>query len=527
MKWEFPYDSRRMPVLAREVVATGQPLAAQAGLEVLAEGGNAVDAAIAVAAVLAVVEPTANGLGSDAFAILWDGRRLHGINGSGRSPASATIDRLGDAVKVPNLGWPAVTVPGAVSAWQALWKRFGSMSFARLMAPAIEYAEHGFPVSPMCASGWSRAVARYRAFQAWMATFAPAGRAPPVGELVRLPDHARTLRSIAASEGESFYRGELSTRIVRAADDAGGWISADDLARHEPLWVEPWSVEYRGVRLHELPPNSQGVAALEAIALLSRFDLSGLAPDCPDLIHLQIESMKAAFADARARIADPDLGLDPARELIEPAFVRRRAELINPRLASAWAPAELKAGGTVYLCTADRAGMMVSFIQSNYEGFGSGVVIPGTGIALQNRGACFSMEEGHPNRYGPGKRPYQTIIPGFITRGDEPLAAFGVMGGFMQPQGHMQVLSRLIDQRLNPQAALDAPRFQVMDDGSVAVEPGMALATLEELERRGHRIDRRVESSVFFGGGQIVWRAGPEVVIGASDSRRDGQAVGR
>lgn len=526
MKWEFPYCSRRMPVFARRIVATGQPLAAQAGLEMMRKGGNAVDAAVATAAALTVVEPTANGLGSDAFAIVWDGAALHGLNASGRSASSATIDRLGDVPKVPSLGWPAVTVPGAISAWAGLSARFGRLPFATLIEPAIAYAASGYPVSPMCASGWARAVERYGAFEPWMRTFAPTGRGPAIGSMVVLPDHAATLRSIAGSKGESFYRGDIARAIAAASVEAGGWLSADDLASHAPLWVEPWSVEHSGAALHELPPNGQGVAALEALAILSRFDLSGLDRDCPDLLHLEIESMKAAFADAKARIADPALGLDRAREMISAEFIARRAGEIDPSRARDWGAMELKSGGTVYLCTADDDGMMVSYIQSNYEGFGSGVVIPGTGIAMQNRGACFSMAQGHPNRYGPSKRPYQTIIPGFLTRDGAPLAAFGVMGGFMQPQGHLQVAVRMLDQRLNPQAALEGPRFQVMDDGTIAVEPGFPAATLDELERRGHRIDRRDEASVVFGGGQVIWRQENGAWIGASDSRRDGQAVG-
>jgi len=541
MHWGLQYDSRRAPVLARRVVATGQPLAAQVGLEMLDRGGNAVDAAIACAAALTVLEPTANGIGSDSFAIIWDGRRLHGLNASGRSPALATIDRLGMVDRVPSLGWPAVTVPGAVSSWRALHERFGSLPFEALLAPAIDFGRRGYPVSPMCAAGWSRAVSRYRDFPAWQRTFAPNGRAPRVGEIVALSDHATTLEAIARSSTEDFYRGALARRIVQCADEAGGWISRDDLATHEPLWVDPWSVEYRGVRVHELPPNGQGVAALEALAIAHRFDLPALDGDCPDRLHTQIEAVKAAFADARARIADPALGLDRARELIDPAFITARVKEFDPKHARAWGPGEFKQGGTVYLCTADEAGMMVSFIQSNYEGFGSGVVVPGTGIAMQNRGACFTLEEGHPNRYGPSKRPYQTIIPGFITHDDDALAAFGVMGGFMQPQGHLQVVGRLVDQSCNPQAAIDAPRFQVMDDGRVALEPGFPEATVAELRARGHRIEVERErfDSIgalprsdgqpvnFFGGAQMIVRLDGGVYAAGSDSRRDGQAAGR
>jgi len=538
MKWDLPYDSRRAPVFARRMVATGQPLAAQAGLAMLDQGGNAVDAAIASAAALTVVEPTANGLGSDAFAIVWDGEKLHGLNASGRSPAAATIDRLGDVKRVPNLGWPAISVPGVVSSWRALAERFGKLPFEKLLAPAIDYAKRGYPVSPMCASGWGRAVERYREFKAWQGTFAPQGRAPAIGEIVALPDHAKTLETIAATRGEAFYRGDLAQAIVRAADEAGGWISREDLASHEPIWADPWSINYRGVRVHELPPNGQGVAALEALAIAATFDLPALDPDCPDLLHVQIEAMKAAFADARARVADPALGLDRARELIDPAYIAMRAAEIDPKHAREWGPGEWRRGGTVYLATADDRGMMVSYIQSNYEGFGSGIVIPGTGIAMQNRAACFTLEAGHPNRYGPSKRPYQTIIPGFLTRDGKPLAAFGVMGGFMQPQGHLQVVGRMVDQELNPQAAIDAPRFQIMDDGRVALEPGFPEPTIAALRERGHRVDvvasanASVSSApaspqVFFGGAQAIVALDDGAYVAGSDSRRDGQAVGR
>lgn len=537
MNWALSSRARRAPVLARRIVSTGQPIAAQIGLDMLERGGNAVDAAIACAAALTVVEPTANGLGSDAFAIIWDGARLHGLNASGRSPASATIDRLGPVPRVPNLGWPSVTVPGAISAWRALSERFGRLPFATLMAPAIECARRGFPVSPRCAASWSRAVERYRGFDAWMRTFASNGRAPKVGEIVTLPEHASTLEAIATSGGEDFYRGRTASAIVSASDDAGGWISRDDLANHEPLWVEPWSVDYRGVRVHELPPNGQGVAALEAIAIAARFDLPALAGDGDALLHVQIEAMKAAFADARARIADPALGLDRARELIDPTFIAARAAEVDPMVARQWGPGELKHGGTVYLCAADDNGMMVSFIQSNYEGFGSGIVIPGTGIAMQNRGACFTLEAHHPNRYGPSKRPYQTIIPGFLTRDGAALAAFGVMGGFMQPQGHLQVVGRLIDQALDPQAALDAPRFQIMDDGRVELEEGFAAPTIAALRDRGHSIEvatpdapasgAAARPAIFFGGGQIIMRLGSGAYAAGSDGRLDGQAVGR
>jgi gamma-glutamyltranspeptidase/glutathione hydrolase len=524
MDWRFPYRSQRMPVIAPNVVATGQPLAAQAGLRVLAEGGTAADAAICAAATLTVVEPTANGLGSDAFALVWDGT-LHGLNASGRSPAGQPRSAFEGMDRMPQLGWPAVTVPGAVSGWAALHERHGRLPFERLLAPAIRYATEGFPVSPMTAQGWQRATKRYAAYTDWMATFAPQGRAPEVGDVVTLPDHARTLRAIAESKGEAFYRGSVAVAIERSAVAGGGALRASDLAAHRPQWVEPWQVDYRGVTLHEIPPNGQGLAALIALGLLRHFDVAALPRDGADSVHLQIEAMKAAFADVRASVCDPDTCALRQADVLAPAGLEVRARTIRMDRASEWTPRALPKSSTVYLCAADAEGHMVSWIQSNYEGFGSGIVAGGTGVAFQNRGAGFVLERGHPNEYAPGKRPYHTIIPGFLTRDGGPLAAFGVMGGPIQPQGHMQVVVRIVDQGLNPQAAIDAPRWQVMDDGSVTLEQGFPDTTVSGLAARGHRVRVVADESVFFGGAQMAWRHGA-AFIGASDPRRDGQAVG-
>ncbi len=530
MDWQFSYPSQRMPVLARNAVATSQPLATQAGLQALRDGGTAADAAICSAITLTVVEPVANGIGSDAFAITWsDG--LNGLNASGRSPMGQSRDSFGAASKMPNEGWPAVTVPGCVSAWVAVHARSGRLPFARLFEPAIHYARDGYPVSPMTAASWARSVPRFRKFPAWMQTFAPSGRAPGVGEIVRLPDHATTLESIAASGGESFYRGELAQRIEACARADGAGMRASDLAAHQPQWVEPWAIDYHGLTLHEIPPNGQGLAALIALGIAAHLDLASHEPDSADWVHLQLEAMKAAFIDAHAYIADPDLGMDNARTLLKPALLAERAKQVRLDRASEWVPTTMPASSTVYLCAADSEGHLVSYIQSNYEGFGSGIVVPGTGIALQNRGACFSLEPGHPNEYAPGKRPYHTIIPGFLTRNGSPLAAFGVMGGAMQPQGHVQVVIRLADQELNPQSALDAPRWQVLETGEVALEPGFSEATAEALRARGHRVRSAKGpgstggAAPFFGGAQMVWRDG-DAFIAASDPRRDGQAAG-
>lgn len=524
MDWTFPYPSQRMPVCASSVVASSQPLATQAGLHALRAGGTAVDAAICSAIALTVVEPVANGIGSDAFALLWSGA-LHGLNASGRSPAGQPRSAFDGLTAMPRLGWPAVTVPGCVSAWIALHDREGRLPFEQLFEPAIRYAEDGFPVGPMTAASWTRALERYRGFPAWMETFAPAGQAPRPGERVRLPHHARTLREIAATRGESFYRGNLADRIAECARAEGGAMRATDLAAHTPEWVEPWSMAYRDLVLHELPPNGQGLAALVAIGILAHLDLSRMPPDGADWTHAQVEAMKAGFADAHAAVCDPSVGLDRARALLAPEWIAERARSLRMDRAAEWEPRPLPRGGTVYLCAADAEGRMVSFIQSNYEGFGSGVVVPGTGIALQNRGAGFVLEPGHPNEYSPAKRPFHTIIPGFLTRGGKPCAAFGVMGGAMQPQGHVQVTVRLADQRLNPQSALDAPRWQVLESGELVLEPGLSEATRHELSRRGHRLLAPGAPQPFFGGGQIAWRA-DQCFIAGSDPRREGQAAG-
>jgi gamma-glutamyltranspeptidase / glutathione hydrolase len=524
MDWSFTYPSQRMPVLAANAVATSQPLATQAALDVLREGGTAADAIVCAAATLTVVEPVANGIGSDAFALLW-GDGLTALNASGRSPAGQPRSAFDGLNAMPRTGWGAVTVPGCVSAWRELHARAGRLPFDRLLQPAIAYARNGYLVSPMTAASWARSVARFQAFPSWMSTFAPQGRAPAVGELVRLPDHARTLEAIARTGGDAFYTGELAARMDAAARAEGGALRADDLAAHRPMWVEPWSVDYRGYTLHELPPNGQGLAALLALAVLERFDLGRMGPDSPDWVHVQVEAMKAAFANAHAYIGDPEQPqAELAQALLRPEFVGARAASLDMSRAAAWTPQPLPRSSTVYLCAADAEGHMVSYIQSNYEGFGSGVVVPGTGIALQNRGAGFVLTPGHPNEYAPAKRPYHTIIPGFLTRHGSPIAAFGVMGGAMQPQGHVQVVVRLVDQQLNPQSAIDAPRWQVLESGELALEPGFPPATVDALAARGHRI-ASVSPAPFFGGGQMVWRLDAGYAA-ASDPRRDGQAAG-
>ncbi|MHC5001904.1 MAG: gamma-glutamyltransferase family protein [Planctomycetota bacterium] len=520
--WALPYPSQREAVLARNVVATAQPLGAQAGLAMLSDGGNAVDAAIATAIALTVLEPTSNGIGSDAFALVWAGGGLHGLNASGRSPRALVPDRFAGRDRIDPVGWDGVTVPGAVSAWAALSERFGTLPFERLFEPAIRYARDGFLVARQAAGYWRRGCRTYGRMEPFRQTFCPA---PDAGEAFASADHARTLELIASSRGEAFYRGELAERIAAHARETGGLLDGEDLAAHAAEWVRPISTDYRGLTLHEIPPNGQGLVALIALGILAEHDVAGLALDSADDLHLQIEAMKLAFADGHRRIADPAAMDVAVADLLDADYLAARAALIDAAVARDPGHGEPKPGGTVYLAAADATGTMVSYIQSNYTGFGSGVVVPGTGIALQNRGCCFSLEPGHPNEVGPAKRPYHTIIPGFVTRDDEPLMAFGVMGGFMQPQGHAQMLLRLADRRQNPQAALDAPRWRVDGGLTVSIEPGFPPAVYEQLRDRGHDVRVAESRTVAHGGGQAIYRL-PDGYLGASDLRRDGQAVG-
>lgn len=525
---DLPYPSQRQLVFGREMVATSQPLATQAGLDMLRQGGSAADAAVAAAAVLTVTEPTTNGIGGDAFAILWDGSALHGVNGSGRSPALLSREHFSGVNTLPVEGWLPITVPGQVALWADVNKRFGRLPFATLLAPAVAYARDGFQVAPLTAQIWQRAAhvyAKRANTDAWRATFLKDGEPPQAGSLMHLPDHARTLETIAQSGGRAMYEGELAKAIDAASRSSGGHLRSADLAAHKTLFSSTISVPYRGFRLHEIAPNGQGIAALIALGILEMRDFANLSADCPDALHLAIEAIKLGFADAHAHVADPDHMRITVAELLEPARLSALAKRIDLAQAQDFSSGIPRPGGTVYLCAADSRGMMISFIQSNYMGFGSGVVIPGTGIAMQNRGACFNLESGHPNCVGPSKRPYHTIIPGFVTRttptGDEPAMAFGVMGGFMQPQGHVQVMMRMVDFAQNPQAALDAPRWQWMQKKAVQLEPGFSDATATELRRRGHEITIAEARSVTFGRGQAIVRMN-DGWMGASDLRADG-----
>lgn len=526
MDFSQPFPSQRSPVMGRNVVATSQPLAAQAGLSMLAQGGNAVDAALAAAMVLTVVEPTGNGLGSDAFAIVWDGTSLHGLNGSGRSPAGWTPDRFSGHAGMPQRGWESVTVPGAVSAWIALADRFGSLPLDVVAAPALRYARDGFAVSPIIGRLWEMGARALGGYPGFAETFMPGGRAPKTGETFRNPTLAASLEDIVQSRGESFYRGALAERIVADSRSHNGALTLDDLAAHRADWVGTLATGYAGASIHEIPPNGQGIVTLMSLGMLEAIGLGPGAADDLESMHLAIEASKLALADAEAFVADADhMDVSPAA-LIDPGYLAERARLIDRDRAGDPGHGAPKRAGTVYLTTADASGMMVSFIQSNYMGFGSGIVVPGTGISLQNRGAGFTLQAGHANRVGPGKRPFHTIIPGFaLDAKGRPLTSFGVMGGPMQAQGHTQMMLRLLAFGQNPQTAVDAPRWRVETVRKLAVEPTMAPALIEGLRAKGHDVVVEPPDAVFaFGGAQIIHRHGEGYVAG-SDPRKDGQAV--
>jgi gamma-glutamyltranspeptidase/glutathione hydrolase len=526
-RYDALYPSRRSPVLARNVVAASQPLATQAGLLILERGGNALDAALAAAIALTVVEPTGNGLGSDAFCILWDGERLHGLNASGRSPAGWTPERFTGHKTFPHRGWDSVTVPGAVSAWVDLSARFGRLPFERLFEPAIAYAENGFHVSPVIAEVWRRGAEELKHQPGFAEAFMPGGRAPAAGELFRAPDQARSLRLIAATRGEAFYRGELAGRIGAFARDHGAALNEADLGEHSNDWCGTIHQDFGGAVLHEIPPNGQGIAALMALGIIGVAGVEGLEVDTVDALHLQIEAAKLAFADVYAYAADlRHMRKVTVDHLLDPRYLASRATLIDRNRAQVFGAGAPTTGGTVCLATGDANGMMVSYIQSNYSGFGSGVVVPGTGISLQNRGFGFTLAEGHPNQVGPRKRPFQTIIPGFVMKGKEPLMAFGLMGGPMQAQGHLQLMLRtqLWDQ--DPQTAADAPRWRYVAGLKVAIESGISSAVATDLAGRGHEIVRESPDVAFgFGGAQLVRRIDGGYAAG-SDPRKDGHAGG-
>ncbi|MBV9637490.1 MAG: gamma-glutamyltransferase family protein [Methylobacteriaceae bacterium] len=535
--WKNPYPTLRMPVLARNIVSTSQPLAAQAGVRMLLKGGNAVDAAIAAAATLTIVEPVSNGLGSDAFAIVWDGKELLGLNASGVAPAAWSTDyfgkkygeEAGGLARRPMRGWDSVTVPGAIAGWAALHERLGRLPFADLLEPAIEVAERGHAIAPIVALKWAAAVPILEREPGYAEAFMPHGRAPQVGEKFIFKAAAQTLRRLAKAGARDFYEGETARQILKFAAECGAVLTLQDLKDYRVDWVAPLRISYRGYELHEIPPNGQGIAALIALGILRRFDLGAHALDGVDSQHLQIEAMKLAFADVYRYVADPSAMDVTPQAMLDENYLAARAKLIDMRRATHFRFGRPQGGGTVYLTAADESGMMISFIQSNYMGFGSGVVVPGTGISLQNRGFGFSMDPRSPNVVAGGKRPFHTIIPAFLMKDGAPVMSFGVMGGDMQPQGHMQTLVRMLDYRQQPQAACDAPRWKVNRDFTLDVEATMRQDTVAALAARGHELKSIEDPYMDFGAGQFIWRLSDDPdhgYVAASDSRRDGHAAG-
>ncbi|MGD7044373.1 gamma-glutamyltransferase family protein [Jeotgalibacillus proteolyticus] len=525
---KHPFESKRQTVFSKKgMVATSQPLAAQAGLEIMQNGGNAIDAAIAAAAALTVVEPTSNGIGGDAFALVWIKNELYGLNSSGPSPESISpeaVKALGFE-KMPVHGVIPVTVPGAPAAWASLSQRFGKLSLAEALKPAIRYAEEGYPLTPILGKYWKSAYEKFKTsftteeYKAWFDTFAPDGRAPEIGEMWSSPGHASTLKEIGDTEAKSFYSGNLADKIDAYVKKHNGFLTKEDLSSFEPEWVKPVSTSYKGYDVWEIPPNGQGMVALMALNIYKK--LGKPEWQSADTFHNQIESMKLAFTDGKQFITEPESMPVSVEHLLSEEYAQNRAENIGEK-ASDPKPYDLPKGGTVYLAAADEEGNMISYIQSNYMGFGSGVVIPGTGISLQNRGADFSLDETHPNLLSGGKRTYHTIIPGFLTKDGQAIGPFGVMGGYMQPQGHFQVVTNTIDHHLHPQATLDMPRWQWMEGKTILVEPQFPNYLAQELLRKGHTIQVALDGGSF-GRGQIIWRDPISGVLsGGTESRTDG-----
>lgn len=538
----------RSPVIAQHgMVATSQPLATQVGLQILRDGGSAIDAAIAANAALGLMEPTGCGIGGDLFAIVWDAKSktLHGLNASGRSPKNLSYDQLLtelaklDRPDIPPLGMLPISVPGAVDGWSELHKKFGKLPIDKVLAPAISYAENGFPLSEVIARGWGRSVPIFKDQPgAFLETFTIDGRAPEVGEIFKNPGLARTYRRLANEGLESFYRGEIAREIAAFFATNNGFLDAADLADHHSEWVTPVSVNYRGYDVYELPPNGQGIAALQMLKMLESHDLKAMGRDSPELLHLMLETKKLVYEDRARFYADPDFAKAPLTRLLSAEYAAERNALIDPAHASRRlmaGKAELNSGDTIYLTAADSEGNIISLIQSNYRGIGSGVVVPGLGFGFQDRGQLFSLEKGHANCYAPGKRPFHTIIPAFVMKDSEPWLSFGVMGGGMQPQGHVQILVNMIDFGMNVQEAGDAARWQhlgssqptgtVMTDGGwVELESGIPWQTIRALKNLGHDIR---SGNGGFGGYQAILRdARNKTYQGASESRKDGQASG-
>ena len=510
------------------VAATSQPLATAAALKILQDGGNAIDAAIVAAGVLNVTEPHMSGMGGDVFAILWSAEegRLIGLDATGKSGSKLDVQALQDegAEQVPGSGARSVTVPGALSGWSALIEEYGTVDLGDALAPAIHIAEEGFPVTPIIARDWAGAVNGLRRDAGAAATYLIDGEAPRAGEWFRNPDLARTFQRIAAGGPETFYGGELGQDFIAGLDELGGYLTLDDLRNHEVRWIEPLSVDYKGYTLYELPPAGQGIAALQMLKMLEAFDFSSVAHNSAEYLHALIEVKKLAYADLARYIADPGHMTVQPEALLDASYLAARWRLVDPtRAADRPDPGRLLTDSeTIYLTVADQFGNMISFINSIYGHFGSRVVIPGTGVVLQNRGSGFTLEEGHPNQIAPNKRPFHTIIPAFVTKDDEPWLSFGVMGGSMQPQGHVQVMLNLVEFGMDPQEAIDAARFRHFDGATVSIE-NLDPEVAAQLESMGHEL--RDPDEIAFGGGQVIMKLARGWAA-ASDPRKDGMAAG-
>ena len=539
--WNNPYPTTRIPVFARNIASTSHPLAAQAGLKIMQQGGNAVDASIATAAVLMVVEPVSNGLGSDMFAIVWDGEKLHGLNASGTAPQAWSPEYYEKKYGIgtdgfanrPLRGWDTVTIPGAIAGWQALHNKFGKLSFTEILVPAIDIANQGHAIAPIVAHKWAAGIPALIDQPGFKEMFMPNGRAPHIGERFQALGMAKAFERICKYGTEDFYQGEIAQAIVNHSKAHGGSMQLSDLQKYQPDWVDLISTHYRGYDIHEIPPSGQGIGALIALGILENLRLEDYPVDSVLSQHLQIEAMKLAFADVYQYVADPKSMRVQPSEMLDPAYLRERAKLIKLDQATHFKFGMPSSGGTVYLTTADSSGMMVSFIQSNYMGFGSGVVVPEFGVSLQNRGVGFSLDRKSANIIAPGKRPFHTIIPAFMTKEVNgktfPQMSFGVMGGDMQPQGHLQTVVRMLSYNQQPQSACDAPRWKVNRDFTLDVESNLNANTVEGLKGLGHQLKSIEDPYMDFGSGQFIWRQSEDLkdgYVAASDSRRDGLAAG-
>ncbi len=531
----------RSEVIARNgIVATSQPLATQVGIKILQNGGNAIDAAIAANAMLGLVEPTGSGIGGDLFAIIWDAKtkQLYGLNASGRSPQNLNLSYFKDKKmeSIPAYGPLPVSVPGCVDGWFEMHKKFGSKPMNEILAPAIQYAREGFPVSELIAFYTRLSSRRFQQYPNFSEVYMPNGDTPAKGEVFKNPQLANTYEKIAYQGKDAFYKGEIAATIAGFIREQGGFLNEDDLASHTSEWVEPVSSNYRGYDVWELPPNGQGIAALQMLNILEQYDLRSMGFGSADYVHLFTEAKKLAYEDRAKYYADMDFAKVPVEKLISKEYALERAKLIDPdRAARSFDTGELETGNTIYMTVADKDGNMVSLIQSNYRGMGSGMVPPGLGFMLQDRGELFSLQEGHANVYAPGKRPFHTIIPGFVTKDGKPFMSFGVMGGAMQPQGHAQIIVNMVDFGMNLQEAGDAPRIQhhgsseptgekMTDGGYVTLESGYEYGVIRELILKGH--DLRWDVGGYGGYQAIMYDAENQVYYGASESRKDGQAAG-